>query len=472
MDIITDKELPDDLRALWLKALSAVELRNHGYAISLIQTILKKAPNFLDGRKLLRKAEIAATSGKKSMLSGMSTAALKGASTIKKDPMAGLELAEKILESDPYSAQGNNLLKDAAKAAGLPAVAAFALETIIQGNPKDTKVMHELGEYYTLTGESDKAVNVYTKITEINPADLIAVKRSKDAAASATMKKGGWEQATSYRDLIKNSDQTKALEDKSRIFKDIDTIDAQLNELGAQFEANPNGVDVVQRIAKLYEQRQQVSESTEDLDKALEWYGYANTLTSGADPAVARKVSDLQMKATEIRIKSYEDFFANGGDQHEDAAQYREELESLQRQRADTLISEAKRRVERNPTDLQLRFELGERLMQAGQYTEAVPELQRAKSNPNVRLRAINLLGQCFNEKGMFDMAVSQFKTAVSEITAMDNTKKEVLYKLGLLYEKLGNRADYLTCLKEIYEVDYGYLDVAKRVESSYGEAA
>ena len=85
-----------------------------------------------------------------------------------------------------------------------------------------------------------------------------------------------------------------------------------------------------------------------------------------------------------------------------------------------------------------------------------------------MRLKAINLLGQCFNEKGMFDMAVSQFKTAVSELSAMDSTKKEVLYKLGLLYEKLDKREEYLNCLKEIYEVDYGYLDVAKRVESSY----
>ena len=78
MPIINDKELPDDARALWLKALSAVELRNFGYAISLINAVLKKSPNFLDGRKVLRKAEIQATKGKKSFLSGLSTASLKG----------------------------------------------------------------------------------------------------------------------------------------------------------------------------------------------------------------------------------------------------------------------------------------------------------------------------------------------------------------------------------------------------------
>jgi len=35
--------------------------------------------------------------------------------------------------------------------------------------------------------------------------------------------------------------------------------------------------------------------------------------------------------------------------------------------------------------------------------------------------------------------------------------------------EKLGKSAEYLDCMKQIYEVDYGYRDVATRVESSYG---
>jgi cytochrome c-type biogenesis protein CcmH/NrfG len=207
MPIQTEKDLSGNARALWLKALSAVELRNYGYAISLIQAVLKEFPAFLDARRMLRKAEVASTKGKKSFLSGLSSASLKGASAVKKDPVAAMELAEKNLEADPYSPQANNLLKEAAKAAGYPEIAAFALETIIEGNPKDTKVMHELGEHYLSMGEANKAVDVYTRITEVNPADLIAVKRSKDASATASMKSGKWDQeGVSYRDLMKDKD--------------------------------------------------------------------------------------------------------------------------------------------------------------------------------------------------------------------------------------------------------------------------
>jgi hypothetical protein len=39
MPITTDKDLKDNVRSLWLKALSAVELRNYGYSISLINAV-------------------------------------------------------------------------------------------------------------------------------------------------------------------------------------------------------------------------------------------------------------------------------------------------------------------------------------------------------------------------------------------------------------------------------------------------
>ena len=59
MPVKTEKELNETQRALWLEALAATELRNFGYAISLLREILKKEPQFLTGRQLLRRAEAA-----------------------------------------------------------------------------------------------------------------------------------------------------------------------------------------------------------------------------------------------------------------------------------------------------------------------------------------------------------------------------------------------------------------------------
>jgi len=46
--------------------------------------------------------------------------------------------------------------------------------------------------------------------------------------------------------------------------------------------------------------------------------------------------------------------------------------------------------------------------------------------------------------------------------------KKEIVYNLGLVYEKMSDWEMALACMKQIYEADYGFKDVAERVESSY----
>ncbi len=470
MATCSEKELPEKARALWIKARSAADLKNYGYAISLLQNILKEAPTFLDGRKMLRSAAIAQNSGKKGsgLFSSLSSVSLRSAGNVKKDPLAAMDQAERMLDSDPFNLGANTLLKEAAMAAGMPETAIFALETLVKGSPKDTKVLHELGELYLASDKTELALEIFNRIAEINPSDLMALKRAKDTAAHQTLKQGGWETAKSYRDLIKDKDEATALEQKGRSFKDVATIDAQLAELSQQYEANPQHLDVVRQIAQLMELKFEQTAASEDLAGSVQWYAYCDQLMGGSDPALARKHSDLRLKQLDQSIREFEDWFANGGGEHPDAAQYAQQLADMKMEREAANIGEARKRVDRNPTDLQLRFELAERLIAAGQYTDAIPELQRARQNPNVRLKAVSLLGRCYSEKGMKDLAVQQYKTAVAEMVSMDNTKKDTLYRLALLHEAMGNHGEYTACIKDLYEADYGYQDVAKRVEASY----
>ena len=57
MPEIIESELAPNVKALWLKAITATKTNNHGYAVKLIQSVLKDAPFFLEGRKLLRQCE-------------------------------------------------------------------------------------------------------------------------------------------------------------------------------------------------------------------------------------------------------------------------------------------------------------------------------------------------------------------------------------------------------------------------------
>jgi tetratricopeptide (TPR) repeat protein len=464
MAIKTEKELNEAQRSLWLKAMAAIELRNFGYAISLLQGILKQEPQFLTGRQLLRRAEVAKQkAGKKSFfnISTAPIAVMNAQREIKKAPQHAVEMIEKVLEGEPYHRQANLALKEAAVAAGWPEIGVFALQTLLEENPRDVKLLHELGLLYHQTGQSDEAVEIYNRITEIDPLDAAALRLGKDASARASMATGGWTQAESYRELIKDKDAAISLEQQSRMQLSGEALDRQIAELEAQQQAKPQNADLARRLGALCEQK-------DDIESAIKWYQRAVELTGSSDPGLIRKLSNLKMRGAEHDIAAHEEFLA--GHTKKDAAHAKrsEELQVAKKKRAGILIEEVKKRLERNPTDLQLRFELGEHCVNAERFREAVPELQRARQNPNARLKAMNLLGVCYCELGMLDLAMKQFEDAAREIVTMDPMKKEIVYNLGTVYEKMGEREKSLNCMKQIYEADYGYKDVAKRVESSY----
>ena len=271
----------------------------------------------------------------------------------------------------------------------------------------------------------------------------------------------GWTQAESYRELIKDRDVAVSLEQQSRMRLTGEALEQQIAELEAQQQTKPQNVDLARRLGALSEQK-------DDIESAIKWYQLAVDLTGGNDAGLIRKVSDLKMRGTERDIAAHEEFLASHQQKDAVHAKKTEELQAAKKKRAGISIEATKKQLERNPTDLQLRFELGEHLVNAQRFREAVPELQRARQNPNARLKAMNLLGVCYRELGMLDLAMKQFEDAAKEIITMDPIKKEVVYNLGIVYDKMGDREKSLNCMKQIYEAHYGYKDVAERVESSY----
>jgi tetratricopeptide (TPR) repeat protein len=460
----TENQLSEGLRTLWLKAVAAIELRNFDYAISLLQEILKQEPEFLTGRQLLRRTEVTKSKSAKKNFFKISTApigVMKAQREIKKDPKRAVEMLEEVLEAAPYNHQANLFLKKAALAAGWPEIGVFALRTLLEEKPGDVKVLHELGRLYHELGDHENEVEAYNQITAINPLDAQALRLGKDASARASMKRGGWTKAESYRDLIKDKEEAISLEQQSRIRLTGEALDQQIAEIYAHHQAEPENLDFVRRLGALNEQR-------DDFESAIRWYQYAADLTKGGDTGLLGKISDLKIKCLEREIAAHEEFLATCSAGDERFTEESERLRAARISRAEILIADAQERVGRNPTDLQLRFELGENLFTAGRWREAVPELQRARQNPHVRLKAMNLLGCCYAELGMLDLAMKQLEEGSQEILSMDVMKKEIVYNLGLVYERMGDPEKSLGCMKQIYEVDYGYRDVARRVESSY----
>src|SRR5450432_1545945 len=279
MAVKTEKDLSETQRAHWLKAVAAIELRNFGYAISLLQGVLKQEPEFLTGRQLLRRTEVTKLKAEKKKFFNLSTASvgvMKAQRELKKDPKRTIELVEKVLEDEPYNRQANLLLKEAAVAAGFPEIGVLALQTLLEDKPRDTKILRELGRLYHDLGENEKEVEIYTRISEADPTDADALRLGKDASARASMKTGGWTQAESYRDLIKDKEMAVSLEQQSRMALTGESLDQQIAETYERHQAEPESVDQARKLGQLHELK-------EDFENAIAWYQYAAELTGKTD---------------------------------------------------------------------------------------------------------------------------------------------------------------------------------------------
>ena len=131
-------------------------------------------------------------------------------------------------------------------------------------------------------------------------------------------------------------------------------------------------------------------------------------------------------------------------------------------------MTECQQRVERYPTDLQFRFEYGVLCFENGKIAEAIAEFQKAQNNPQRRLQSIVYLGRCFAARGMHDVGARRLQEALREKVAFDDEKKEMIYILGTIYEKMGKSAEAIEQFKQIYEVDIGYKDVQAKVDAYY----
>jgi tetratricopeptide (TPR) repeat protein len=316
--------------------------------------------------------------------------------------------------------------------------------------------MHKLAEFYLTHDQPLTASDIFNDIIKHHPTDSAAIKGSKDASARASMQKQKWDENADMRTLMRNAAEVEELEKATRSGLTRDQLEDRRDRTIERYNNDPNHLATVKDLANIYEQ-------LEDWHSARTFYEWAHTLSNG-DVALATKAGHMKDRAAEADLKNLEAAAAEDPDNEDLQAA----LAAHRSERLALVVEEAKRRVDQNPTDPQLRFELGSALFHAGDFSGAIPQLQQATRNPHIRTKVLLMLARAFRAKHMFDLAIKQLSDATADLHAMDNTKKEVLYEKGIIHDEMGDKTHALDCFKQIYEVDYGYRDVAERVESSY----
>lgn len=453
----TVEQLPKRQRDVFEKAAAAVERNNLDYAIDMMTTLLDQVPTLLSARRLLRAAQVRrslARGAPNSLRHALSSLAglggtMKASGLLKKKPIEALQAAERLMNRDPFNPSFYQLVVKAALAAGMPEVAVNALETAREITPDDVPLLRRMGELYQQTGDTARMRECFERVQALRPNDPKALKDLKDAQATDTMTKGRWTDATSYRDVMKDSDEARSLEQQSRAVKTGADFEAMIDEQRAKIGREPQNVNYRRMLADLLARNNQYDEALRALDEA-------DKLTGGGDPQIDRMRTSIRTRQFDAEIEAL-----NGCG---DAAG----AKAMEQKKDAFLFTDAEERVRRYPNDLQFKYEYGVMLFDRGQYNEAIQLFQLAARNPQRRIRALWYLARCFGEKGQYDIASEQLEKAAAELMVMDDTKKDVLYELGTVNERMNRPEKAIEYYKEIYSSDIGYRDVAKKIEGFY----
>jgi tetratricopeptide (TPR) repeat protein len=193
-------------------------------------------------------------------------------------------------------------------------------------------------------------------------------------------------------------------------------------------------------------------------DKALGYYEQLKRSDMGNDSSLDQAITNTKLKQFDQKISEINPFDPN----------HAELVAGIKEEKANFQLAECQKKVERFPTDMAIRYEMGVLYFQAGKVNEAAAEFQKAKNNPHKKVPAINYLAQCFVKKKMYDMAARNFQNAIDEKPVLDEEKKDLIYNLGSVLEIMGKKVEAIDQFKILYEADMGYRDVAKKVDDFY----
>jgi tetratricopeptide (TPR) repeat protein len=457
----TVTEIGRELRELYQKGTVALQRQNFEYAIAIFNQVLAREPAFFECRQALRVAQFKEQGGRtslfKKIVGGASSSPLvaKGQMALRKNPLEAIQIAEQILNGDPANSAAHKLVAEAAMEAGLPQTACLSLEILLKNAPRDFDLSMQYGKALAAAGQAAKAETIYTDLARAYPARAEIRDALKDLSARTTLDEGGYEALAdgkgSYRDILKNKAEAEQLEQEKREVKGDDVSLRLITEYEQRLPNEPKNLKLLRTLAELYAQKK-------DFDRAIEYCERIRSSEGGTDPSLDRLIA-------EITVKKFDDAL---GQLDASAADYGEQSARIQAERDAYQMTETKSRADRYPTDLQIRFELGELYLKAGKISEAIQEFQKAKNYPAKRLQAMGYLGQCFARRGMNDMAASTLQNAIKEKPVFDDERKELGYQLGLVLEKMNKREEAIEQFKQIYEIDIGYKDVAARVDAYY----
>ncbi|HYC93021.1 MAG TPA: tetratricopeptide repeat protein [Thermoanaerobaculia bacterium] len=150
-------------------------------------------------------------------------------------------------------------------------------------------------------------------------------------------------------------------------------------------------------------------------------------------------------------------------DEEEEAISLSEEEQSLEE-----IFKEFKKGVEQqlDSEDYDTHYNLGIAYKEMGLIDEAIGEFQLASKDPKRAVECASMLGLCFLEKGMPQLAIKWYRKGLEMPEIMQEEHVGLLYDLASAYQEVGDTENAQKAFMEVYAANPGYRDVTTRIKA------
>ncbi len=131
------------------------------------------------------------------------------------------------------------------------------------------------------------------------------------------------------------------------------------------------------------------------------------------------------------------------------------------------IFREFKKGVEQqlSAEDYETHFNLGIAYKEMGLIDEAIGEFQLASKDPGRSVECCSMLGLCFLEKGMPQLAIKWYRKGLESPDVKEMETIGLLYDLGCVYQSTGEVESAYRTFLEVYGLNTNYRDVVHRVK-------
>ncbi len=447
---------PDKANRFFEHARTVHETTNYEYAMQLWLQGLKQEPTSMRGLEGFWASAVAFTSGGKAA-SKDTMRLFGGRSDVEKYVDALLQWGVKAM--DPLLAVKAT---EAAAKLNMPEPTYWIGERAMGVAANEKKPRKELFlklmEIFGKIGAYDKCVEAGNAAIRIDPSDGKLAAEVRNLSAQATMSRGGYDQtgqSGGFRQNIKNLDKQRQLEEADRIVQTEESIDRLIRDAKVNYDARPEDLPTITVYIQRLKQRGRPEDEKTARELALK------TFETSKQFRFREIYGELRLRMASRKLAEYKlAAEKNATDAKAQAAYTQARLKF-----AEMEIEELKLRVEAYPTDLGLKYQLGKRDFELGNFDDAIALFQESQKDAKHRLDSLYCIGLAFQKKEWVDEAIHSFRQALElHKTHSDELGTSLRYSLMTALEtkagidkdlSLAEEADKIASSIAIQQINY-----------------